>query len=387
VTSLVPLLLLAVATDTVILPVTAPSAADCENLLATERFAAAARCYEERADDVALEPATRSAARELAAVARVAKDGPSLPPAEGGVSVAALVESGAPELVVNSAVFGGVIGFLGAGAGLSFIRLNETDSLPWLVGTPAFGVVAGAAAASAAAYGLGSTPGGAALISSTMWLGLAEGAALQMIVFDGRTDVGHIPLRFLTPISVAAGTTALGVGASYLLDVDTGDVGLANSAMLWGPVLTWLTLVTFSADRLVAPEDALAFWLTSGMLASALPWVATLALHPFVNVERPATWLIEAGGIAGLTAGFATLIFLSLAPMDPRVQLGVLTAGTGIGVAGGTVAAFLLSDAVRALPQVSDLTHVIFAAGPTLLPTAPGSEEPFVPGAMIRVGF
>ena len=376
--SLAPLLLLVIAAGEPA-QATPMRSADCEQLLADERFVAAASCYEELADDEGLAPAQRAAARELAAAALVANDPPAAEPTEGAVSVAGLVESGAPELVVNSAAFGG--------AALSFIRLNETDSLPWLVGAPAFGVVAGAAASSVAAYGLGSAPGDAALISSTMWLGLAEGAALQLLVFDGRTDVGHIPLRFVTTASVAAGTTALGVGASYLLDVDAGDVGLANSAMLWGPVLTWLTLFTFGADLQVPAEDSLEFWVGGGMIAAALPWAATLALHRFIQVERPATWLIEAGGLAGATAAFATLVFLSLANIDGRVQLGIMTAGTGIGVAGGTVAAFLLSDAVRALPTVSDFTDVVFAAGPTLLPTAPGSDEAFAPGAMIRVGF
>lgn len=385
-TALVPFLLLTVAAGAPA-AASAEGEAECERALAAEKFAAAASCYEERARDASLEPVEREAARELAAAARAAKDPPPAPPSEGAVSVSALVESGAPELVVNSAAAGGVAGFLAAGAGLSFIRLNETDSLPWLVGAPAFGLVAGAATAATAAYGLGSTPGDAALISSTMWLGLAEGAALQMIVFDGRTDVGHIPLRFLTPLSVAAGTTALGIGASYLLDVEAGDVGLANSAMLWGPVLTWLTLFTFGADLHVPGEDALAFWLGSGMISAALPWAATLALHPFVDVERPATWLIEAGGLAGATGAFAALVFLSLARLDPRVQLGIMTAGVGAGVAGGTVAAFLLSDVVRALPTVGDFTKVMFSAGPTLLPTAPGSDEPFVPGAVVRVGF
>lgn len=365
----------------------AGDAEECERLLGGEKYAAAAECFDERATDWSLSQAERAAARELAAAARAARSPTPRAAGEGDVSVSQLIESGAPELVVHSAAFGGAMGFLAAGAGLSLTRINETDSLPWLVGAPAFGIVAGGAAASAATYAFGSTPGDAALISSTMWLGLVEGFALQWIAFDQRTDVGHIPLRFATPLAVAGATTALGAGSALLLDVDAGDVGLANSAALWTPALTYLTLLTIASSGAQLPSfgaDPVLFLVGIGMVSSALPWLGTLALHPFLDVERPATWLIEAGALAGGATGFATLIFLSLLRLPQQVQFGILTTGVAAGVIGGTVAAFLLSDLVRQLPPVADVTGVLFA-GPTLLPTS--KEGELAPGAVVSVEF
>lgn len=352
---------------------------DCrEKLLAHD--VTASFCYRAIADDARTPPEDAAVAAVLADVATDLSSPAVVEGAGAGeaVSVSALVESGAPELVLSSSAYGGVAGFLGAATLLSATRISEFDSLPWLVGAPAFGILAGGAAASAVAYGLPLDAGDAALVSSNLWLGSAWGFSLQLIIFDQRDDVGHIPLRFASILASGLGLGALGAAAAWGLDVDPGDVGLMNSAALWGPTLaslTWLTLATAGnfGEGPGAPTD-LPSVVTLLLASSILPWSATFALHPFLDVERPATWLIEAGGVTGLFSGLALMTLLSTSGLPAYAFPAILTTTTALGVVSGTAVAFLVSDALAGLDMAA-LTGPLFSLTPALIPPAPGRED------------
>lgn len=354
--------------------------ADCQRRLHAhdER---AARCYRDLAEhartppeDAAVAAALADVASDLSAPALVADAAPN-----DAVSVSALVDSGAPELVLSSAAYGGVAGFLGVATALSLTRISETDSLPWLVGAPALGILAGGAAAAAAAYALPLEAGDAALVSSSLWTGTAWGFALQLLVFDQRDDVGHVPLRFATILGSGLALGSFGAAASWGLELDPGDVGLMNSAAFWGPLLgglTWLTIGT-SGAIVVEPGSPVASFSTfvSIVLASSiLPWSALFALHPFLDVERTATWLIEGGGAAGFLAGLSLMVFFSSAGLPTFAYPTMLTAMTAVGVAGGAALSFLVSDSLRDI-GFGDLTAPLLSLSPALLPPAPGRQE------------
>ncbi len=298
---------------------------------------------------------------------------------ERTVSVSALVQSGAPELVFHSAAYGGVAGFLAAATALSATRISEVDSLPWLIGAPAFGILTGGAAAAIAAYGLALDAGDAALVSSMLWTGSAWGVALQLLMFDQRNDVGHIPLRFSTVLGAGVGLGALGAAAAWGLEIDPGDVGVLNSAALWGAVLGGLSWFTLGSSGLIVapPGDPIGSFPTAVsvvLAASVLPWSAAFALHPFLALERPATWLIEAGGIAGVLSGLALMAFFSDAGLPSGVYPGMVTVTTGLGVAAGAAGAVLVSDVVRRF-DIADLTTPLLSLAPAILPPAPGRDD------------
>lgn len=309
-------------------------------------------------------------------------------PPSGAVSVSRLIESGAPELVLQSAAYGGVAGFLGVATALSATRISEVDSLPWLVGAPAFGILAGGALASAAAYGLPLDAGDAALFSSTLWIGTGWGLGLQLLVFDQRDDIGHIPLRFATVLGSGLGLGALGAAAAWGLEVDPGDVGVMNSAALWGPVLAGLGWFTLGTSGLISlepgsPIGTFSTFVSILLASSILPWTATFALHPFLSVERPATWLIEAGGVTGLFGGLALMTMFLPASLPQGVYPAMVTSTTALGVAGGAVLAYVLSDALSGI-EVADFTTPLLS--PALLPPVPGRDD-LAPALFATVRF
>lgn len=343
---------------------------------------------------VGLSPAAASAetpaAVEPSAEASSSPSVSAAPSSGPVVSVSALIESGAPELVLSSAAWGGVAGFLAAGTALSATRINQVDSLPWLVGTPAFGILAGGAAASTAAYFLDLDAGDAALVSSSLWVGTGWGVGLQLIVFDQRDDVGHIPLRFATVLGTGLGLGVVGAASAWGLDVDPGDVGLMNSAALWGPVLAGLAWGTLATSQLITVEPghpiaSFPFFVGVLLTSSALPWAATFALHPFLEVERPATWLVEAGGATGVLGGLAIAAVFSNSGLPTATFFGLLMTTTALGVAGGTALALVLSDAIAEI-ELLDLTEPLFSLSPAVLPPAPGRDE-LAPGLFATVRF
>ncbi|MBN2358997.1 MAG: hypothetical protein JXR83_06060 [Deltaproteobacteria bacterium] len=302
-------------------------------------------------------------------------------------SVTAFALSGIPELALTSTAFGGVGGFLGAAVVLSALRTSRSDSTPLIVGAPLLGAVGGLAASSLLSWWLEPTPGQAALFSSSMWLGTAYGIALQYALFDGVSPLRlerperETPWRFATVLgtgALAVGTAALG---SRYLPIDPGDVGLINSAALWGSLVPLFAALSigfpFSNNGVSMPV----FLLGTSLLAVD----ATVLAAPWVEVPRPATWLIDAGGVLGMLAGLATLPFLAHAN-STDVWGYVFTLATAGGVVAGTAGSLLLGNLLSSDPlAVAGLSSPLIA--PALLPDPDHPGRPPLPGLTLAARF
>lgn len=360
-----------------------------ERLIAHDPGAAA--CFEAIAATKEASPEDAAVATELAHAAR-ALEAPPLAdePAGPEVSVSKLVETGAPELVLSGAAYGGVAGFLTAASALSATRISQVDSLPWLIGTPALGILAGGAAAATAAYSLELDAGDAALVSSSLWVGTGWGVGLQLALFDQADDVGHVPFRFATVLGTGLGLGVIGAASAWAFDIDPGDVGLSNSAAIWGAVLSGLAYATPGTSGLITlepghPAATLPGVVSVMLTASVLPWALVLSLHPFLDVPRAATWLVEGGGLAGIFVGFALTSLLSNTGLPTAAVPATVTVTTAIGVATGTALTFVFADAAAAL-DLADLTGRFFSVAPALLPPAPGRVE-LAPSVLATLRF
>lgn len=295
-------------------------------------------------------------------------------------SVGEFALSGAPELMLASTLFGGLSGFWGSATVLAALRTPQQASLPALLAAPTLGAIGGLAGAIAATWWLEPSPGDAALVTSAMVMGTVHGTLLQFAMFDSPGVAARDPVeerapwRFATILAtstVATGTAAL---LAPRLRIDPGDVGLAHSAALWGPVLASLTTATLDVD--VWQGTAPLVFIAATSIAS---YDLTLALSPLLTVPRPATWLVEAGGVLGLLGGVA-LLPVTTSPgwlIDP---VGVIAATTALGVGLGAVGCFALSSYLdRAAPAVAALPL------PTLAPLV--MPDPHNPDGAPLVGL
>lgn len=261
------------------------------------------------------------------------------------VKVSALVDAIGAEAMVHGALGGAGAGFLVAATVASATRDSEADTLPWLIAAPAVGGLAGAAGGWGLARALDPAIGDLRLATSTMWMGATQGFLLQWIVFDQSPDVGATPLRFVTMLG--GGMLGLGAGAALapLVDIDDGDVAVAHSAALWGGVLTTITLVGVS-DYVRTPSQVATLAVVAGGIG--VPYLAALACHPFIDLERWPTFLIEGGGAAGLLISGAFLAATTGSLQTNQALLGaVLGVGTAAGLAVGATAAVMVSSAVQ----------------------------------------
>jgi hypothetical protein len=175
------------------------------------------------------------------------------------------------------------------------------------------------------------SPGDVALATSASTLGFIAAFPLQMVLFQDSAAVSDVPLRFVTVLAGGATGALAGGVASSLLDVTQGDVALAHSAALWSTVLMTFVLSYEGGDvtkQVPAFEAAL-----------LLPYVVVIAAHEYVEINRFATWLIEAGGVSGLLVAGAAAILTQ--PNDVRPYF---MAGTVAGVGAGLVAAWVADD-------------------------------------------
>jgi hypothetical protein len=194
---------------------------------------------------------------------------------------------------------------------------------------------AGAAASMLLTKG-GLTSGQAAAINSgTLW-GFGYGAASQAI-FDLQGDDSIAAVMFS-----ALGFTGLGILVAELANPTAGQVSMANSGGLWAGTVTALFLATLDngdTDTFLAIEEGV---VGAGILSLAL-------LSRNVPVSRGRMLLIDAGGILGGLLGASALFIIDENSGD------AILVSAGVGALAGLGAATLLTrdfDAPDA-PQVT----------------------------------
>lgn len=292
------------------------------------------------------------------------------------VSLTGLVESGRAEALLNGAAAGAGGGFLLSATFFSANRtINEQDSLPWLLASPAVGAVAGAAGAWALVESGAPSTGDIAFVSSTMWNGAAQGLLLQTAVFDGNAEVSSTPLRFVTVLGGGAIGLASGIALSPFLDVTQGDAAVANSAALWGGVLTAFGMGFFGASGTQITLGQGALVLAAG---STVPYVAVVVAHPYLNIERWPSWLIEGGGVGGLLVTSAFMgVLNTTGSLNGQAAFVFLGGGTAAGLAAGTAAAVIVSNGMRSTSTSTelDVPPVEVSLLPAVFP-ADGPERP-----------
>lgn len=319
---------------------------ECRRLLRYDQPQKAKRCfaqYQKRCGQVegAPDPLKAAALEDMAAVlSGTAPDG--LTTSQGGsdrankvdnkpFSVSDFMLGGTPELVLSSTLVAGASGFWAAGSLLSGLRTNQDASLPILIAAPSLGAVAGMVGSSAYVWLFEPTVGDAALLSSAMLVSTAYGVMLNFMLFDP-DDFREVPWRFATMLTSGLVGTAVAAAVAPHLDVDAGDVGLMNSGAIWGAVLPLLYMSALAQD---------AFNSNLGMLVpmagSVLAYDLLLGLSPLLSVQRPTTWLVEAGGVLGLLSGLALTPVL-LYGNSTRAALMPMALGTTAGLALGTAA-------------------------------------------------
>ncbi len=124
------------------------------------------------------------------------------------------------------------------------------------------------------------------------------------------------------------GGLGLGVGLAQA-SPPAGDVALANSAGIWSGALTMLGFAAVEADL---DSDTLILWLLAASDAGA---VGGAVASRYLEVSRPRTWLIDAGGLVGMLLGMGAVVLVQGSSFDPGPFFGAAMAGTvaGLGIA------------------------------------------------------
>lgn len=260
------------------------------------------------------------------------------------LSMTKVLDSGAPELILTSTLFGGAQGFVAMAILQSAVRTSTEASFPALVAAPILGAAAGLGLSFAGLKYLHPSPGDIALMSSAMVLGTSYGVVAQGLwEISEADDVRHIaqrvPWRFALVLGTGLAATAAATGVSPYLDISTGDVALANSGALWGAV--WPLLGMYALQPNFATDMAPVM---IPFASSVLGYSALLALSPLVELSRPVVWLIHAGGLLGLMVGAGASPVLSLLSGNPQAVPVTLWTGTSLGLVAGLAGAFVLND-------------------------------------------
>jgi hypothetical protein len=335
----------------------------CKALVVDDHIADAIRCL--RADDIP--EAERATALEMATVLEKWHPAPPAPPPPPPpAEPRGLLESGAAEAMLHASAAGLGGGFLASATLFSSTRQSKNDTLPWLIGVPAAGAIAGAAGAYVLVENLHPTTGDISLVASTMWIGAFEGVMLQLSVFNESFTVSATPLRFATVLGMGTLGLAAGVGLAPLLDVTQGDVAVANSAALWGGVATGLAMAAYATDgRSITPAQ----WPLLLGAGALLPYVGAIAAHPLLEIDRWPSFLIDAGGVTGLLLSGTAVAFLAQAGFfngaSPSGAILFVGASSAAGAVGGGAAAWLVTDVLRSQVTAPALPKIGLA--PTLI--------------------
>jgi hypothetical protein len=307
--------------------VRAPTESDRRRARAFAELCAAKRSALSSAPPTSLDPAAATA-------------GP-LAPAEPALADVALARfnDGTAEGVVQGAALGAAGAFLITAAAQSAARFDKFDALPWLIAGPVIGGAAGAIAALLVIVGFDVDPGDVAIVPSATWIGGITTLAVLIALFHDTTDIRFVPVQYLLALGGGAAGAAAGIAAASIFDITQGDTALANSAALWGGVLTALALAISPNGRDVPG--------VAGVIALgvSVPYLVVVAAHSKVEINRFATWLIEAGGAGGLLMGGAVLIATNGRVDPPVVMLTSTAIGVGVGTALAIVTDTVLDEA------------------------------------------
>ena len=293
------------------------------------------------------------------------------------VSLGEVISSGAPELMLTSTLFGAVHGFIGMATVQSALRTNTDDSFASLLLAPALGAAGGLALSYGAMQWLKPSAGDVAMMSSAMFWGTVYGTYAQGLwelsaQQDAVSRIRRVPLRFA--LVLGSGLLASGVATELgpYLNVSAGDMGLVNSAALWGGLWTLMSIAAFPVNwgNELAP-------IMLPLAASVLSYSAAFALSPFVEISRPATWLIEAGALTGGIIGLGLSPLIVVATRDGMMLGRMSWLGLSLGLAGGTALAFVV-DKILAPDEKTQALSAIFdhlLVAPALLAEASSSDS------------
>lgn len=161
----------------------------------------------------------------------------------------------------------------------------------------------------------------------------------------------------------------LSILAASLVDLPDGAVSLANSAAIWGAVLTALSMGAI--PEFYAATDPNQLLALVGV--ANLAWFGTLIASPWIpKVERHETWALDLGALLGLGAG-AALAYGLHAP-SPLIGWGTMAMGLVAGGAAGFAAARYAPAALKKL-ELPKFPKII-ALTPTLIPAAKVEQTP-----------
>ena len=288
-------------------------------------------------------------------------------PSLAGIAFRRVVREGMGEALATGAFVGGVDGWLLAAVLSSAFRINDDISLPMLFAGPAIGAVAGAGLMTATSLVFGNHPGESALMSSMAVQGLIHSVLLQPRVLTDVWDLWLVPARFASVAGAMTGAAFAGGLMGRLLSIDAGDVGVANSAAIWAPVLTFFAASTFGVPVWWwGAQEAL-------QVSSLAAFAAALCASPWLNVHRSTTWFLELGGLFGLVLPVVFAPFLGFWWGAAPLVWGVSTAGgLGLGV-GAMVASHVFLDGRDPLGPVIDVLEDVTGVqdahlGPQLMP-------------------
>ena len=258
------------------------------------------------------------------------------------------------ELVINTGLWGAVSAFQLTGMVLSATRMEESDSLPWVLTMPPLGAIGGMALGAGLQNWLSPSPGTVAWATSSTWWGFVWGQAMGSLALENNTDVKNIPLGFVIPWVSMTLLPASAYLTGEIWAVDEGDVRLANSAAFLLPALSF---------PLIALQNPDSTWMGQALIGlSMVGHVGMLSAAPLINVSYGSTWLLELGGTVGLLASLASLPFLQAITRGTSSSFSfnddfVVYYMTGLSAAGVAVGATIMALSNTSAAAQSSAVH------------------------------
>lgn len=268
------------------------------------------------------------------------------------------LQNGKAELLLSSTLQGAELSFITTAAILTATRTNRETAWPLLVSAPLLGGLGGGTLSLAISSWLKPRPVEMALFSSSLWMGTGWGYALGLVIEQQSSQWTADPhqkmtLRFATMAISNIAVPVAGLAVARLQPLEIGDVGLINSAALWGAILGAIAS-DFRQPFGVTTTGAM--WALAG---STLATTTGFALAGLIDLPRSALWLVDLFAGIGLAGAYIPLQ-IGQHPLGVR-RTAIQAGGCIAGLVVGSTLAFLSSDfllrleaklAGRDLPQL-----------------------------------